>query len=332
MIHFGPIDSKGGMSTVMSSLLNNDIPGWNSRSVSTHSESSLVRKITAWYFARKELKRLIKQKEIDLAHFHVTHSMSWWRKRDLMKICAKNGVPTIIHIHSGKFDEFCKGFKGKNVKNELSISGRKTIVLEERWLKKLEHVLPGDAEVVPNICEMAPHGRGVLTPKEPIKFLVLSRVDSAKGRDLAIKIVQEVRDRGIESELTITGAKEVEYKKPHKDWIKSPGWVSEEKRDEILYETDIMLSPSLYEGSSMSVIESMVCGIPCICSPVSEETVGIQELVVDSTDPTAWADRIEEILEKSKFEEIVKKIEGKSKKYHPESVIQRWSEVYSLFL
>ena len=48
---------------------------------------------------------------------------------------------------------------------------------------------------------------------------------------------------------------------------------------------------------------------PCICSPVSEETVGIQELIVDSTDPTAWADRIEEILEKSKFEEIVKKME-----------------------
>ena len=93
-----------------------------------------------------------------------------------------------------------------------------------------------------------------------------------------------------------------------------------------------MLSPSLYEGSSMSVIESLVCGIPCICSPVSEETVGIQELIVDSTDPTAWADRIEEILEKSKFEEIVKKMEEKSTKYHPEKVIQRWSEVYSLFL
>ena len=64
--------------------------------------------------------------------------------------------------------------------------------------------------------------------EEPIKFLFYF-VDSAKGREKIIKIVQEVRDRGIESELTITGAKEVEYKKPQKDWIKSPGWVSEEK-------------------------------------------------------------------------------------------------------
>ena len=60
-----------------------------------------------------------------------------------------------------------------------------------------------------------------MTPKEPIKFLVLSRVDSAKGRDLAIKIVQEVRDRGIERSLRLQEQKKLNTK-PQKDWIKSP--------------------------------------------------------------------------------------------------------------
>ena len=35
-----------------------------------------------------------------------------------------------------------------------------------------------------------------------------------------------------------------------------------------------MLSPSQYEGSSVSVIESLVSGLPVIASPASSETVG----------------------------------------------------------
>ena len=54
-----------------------------------------------------------------------------------MKKCEKNGVPLIIHIHSGKFDTFCARNAGKSVERELSKAGRKTVVLEERWLNRL---------------------------------------------------------------------------------------------------------------------------------------------------------------------------------------------------
>ena len=332
MVHFGPIGSKGGMSSLIRSLLENEVEGWNSSVIETHSEHGVMSKVAAWASARMKLKRLIREREIDLAHFHVTHSFSWWRKRDLMKICSKNSVPSIIHIHSGKFDLFCSGFAGKSVKRELGLPGRKTVVLEKRWLNRLEGFIPEDAEVVQNICNVEPFEKTLEPPRGKINFLILSRMDAVKGHDLAIEIVEEIRKRGIESNLTITGFKEDGQYENQNDWINALGWVSDERRDEILQQTDIMLSPSLYEGSSISVIESIVSGIPCICSSASAETVGIQELVVDSTNAIIWADRIEEILERGKFNEIVRKIGKEARKYSPDLVMERWAKIYSLAL
>ena len=42
----------------------------------------------------------------------------------------------------------------------------------------------------------------------------------------------------------------------------------------------------------MSVIESMVSGLPCIVSGTSEETVGLEDLIVREDNSEKWANRI----------------------------------------
>ena len=123
--HLGPSESKGGMASIIHLLSSNTPDGWKSNIISTRGRSifSIVPK---WISARSKLKSEISSGRVQIAHIHVTHSLSWWRKRDLMGICQKGGVPTIIHIHSGKFDEFCSGIGGKSVKKELAKENRRT--------------------------------------------------------------------------------------------------------------------------------------------------------------------------------------------------------------
>lgn len=57
---------------------------------------------------------------------------------------------------------------------------------------------------------------------------------------------------------------------------------------------DVLVSPSLFEGFGMTLLEAMACGIPVITSNVSSmpEVVGDSGLLVDPNSPSAIADAI----------------------------------------
>ncbi len=55
------------------------------------------------------------------------------------------------------------------------------------------------------------------------------------------------------------------------------GRVTHEKVEEILSESDIFVFPSLGEGMSLSVLEAMACGLPCVVSQNS----GVTEAITD---------------------------------------------------
>ena len=52
------------------------------------------------------------------------------------------------------------------------------------------------------------------------------------------------------------------------------GWVSEERKRRLVASADFLISPSDYEGSSMSVIEAIVSGLPAIVSEAVERPLG----------------------------------------------------------
>ena len=160
VLHLGPSGSQGGMSTVMQNMVDRPPVGWEATSIDTYGEKKL-RKITRWIKSRSELRNKIESGEVDLVHIHVTHSFSWWRKSGLLKICEKYEIPTVVHIHSGKFDSFCTGVAGKSVKKRLASGNVKTLVLEKRWIELLDGIIPYDSEILSNsslpICDREGH-------------------------------------------------------------------------------------------------------------------------------------------------------------------------------
>ena len=316
------------MSSVIRTLADNPPEGWASGIIDTYSNKGIFSKATAWLKAREEVKSLALDGSIDVAHIHVTHSLSWWRKRDIMRLCDKIGIKVLVHIHSGKFDKFCRGFAGKSVKEDLGNKNRKVVVLENRWLKILEEWLPKNSSVIANSIDpkkIVPRRNGF---SGELKILMLSRKDSVKGHRFALDVHRILRDEGIKCKLIIAGVKKEEIRAKIHEGVEIIGWVSEEEKWKLLGEVDFVLSPSEFEGSSMTVIESISSGVPCICSLASAETIGIESLILDLRDPNEWADKIVELSSPRLYREIENLLQGQKARFDIEQVNYHWSEIY----
>ena len=325
VVHLGPSESKGGMATVIENLVNNVPDGWVAEVICTHSENTLAL-VGIWRKALREFSKGLRKSRYDLVHIHVTHSISWWRKLSFINLCEKFEVPMVVHIHSGKFDIFCSGFAGKSVRKVLSKKNLLTVVLEERWKKKLIDWIPSDSKVIRNFSYPIPRSKKI--PGRRLKLLVLSRNSPIKRHDFAIDIAECINNMGREASISITGigSRMEDYSRGFE--IRYCGWVSEHERRALISESDFLLSPSRYEGSSMSVIESMVSGLPCLVSEASRETVGIDEMVIGEDEPELWAKRILTISNELFYSKAAKKMEERAVMYSPMENKERISEIY----
>ena len=278
----------------------------------------------------RKIKSLIASNSVEIMHIHVTHSVSWWRKRKIIKLCNKNNVYTIVHIHSGRFNDFCNslmGFTGISVKNILNNNNTTTVVLERRWLNLLRKWIPEDSIVVNN-----PSKKINFTEREiigsQIKLLMLARDSKGKGHIFAKKIIKELINSGRNVKLIMTGKKYITTEEDLEGIIVCKGWITEKEKYDLMLETDFLILPSEFEGSSMSVIEAIMCNLPCIVSPASSETIGINDLVVSLEDPKDWSGRIISLSDKDIYNRILEKLEIQSHKYEIEEIKNKWREVY----
>jgi len=311
----GPGESQGGIATVMNNMKSNTPNGYYSEVINTHCDGSIIQKISVWKNARKLLKIKIKKKDIDIAHIHATHSISWWRKADLKRICKKNSIPVVIHIHSGRFEEFCSrffGLTGYLVRKILS-SGCKVVILEERWRGILRKWIPEDSIVIPNSSYKKISRENIV--KEKIQILMLSRNSRGKGHKFAINILRSLESKGVDAKLIMTGIKQEEIGTKNRNSIEAKGWISEKEKNELMLKADFLIMPSEFEGSSMSVIESITNFLPCLVSPASSQTIGIDELVIPLDNVEEWSEKIISLSNQDEYDRIVNLITLQSEKY-----------------
>jgi len=334
VIHLGPAGSQGGMSRVIHNLVLNTPDNYQSEIITTHCDGSIIKKINIWISSRSILKNKIIANEVDIVHIHATHSISWWRKMNLMNICKKNSIPVIIHIHSGRFQDFCKrffGISGFLVRKSLSSKCR-VIVLENRWKEILKEWIPKDAITIPNSSERIVLRKNIIGKK--IMILMLSRKSKGKGHDFAIKILKSLESKGVNVNLTMTGIDNNYVKKIKSSSIDAKGWITEEEKMKLIKESDFLIMPSNFEGSSMSVIESMVNGLPCLVSPASSETIGINELVISLDNVEDWSNKIISLSHQDEYSRISKLINLQSEKYsksnNMENILKLYDEISPL--
>jgi glycosyltransferase involved in cell wall biosynthesis len=122
-----------------------------------------------------------------------------------------------------------------------------------------------------------------------------------KNVGLLIEAYQQLRGR-IEHQLVIVGQKDRLFQKGLKgkklEGVIFVGEVSDELLPHFYSGADIFVSPSLYEGFGLPIIEAFACKTPAIAvrTPSVEEIMGNAGLIVDAGSTDKLANAIHEVL------------------------------------
>jgi glycosyltransferase involved in cell wall biosynthesis len=121
---------------------------------------------------------------------------------------------------------------------------------------------------------------GTIEPRKNLPSLVRAfDVLAATDRELAL-VVAGPDGWGVEAFRTAVAAAR------HGDRIRRPGWLDDDRRDDLLAGAAVLAYPSVYEGFGLPPLEAMQAGIPVVASNAGAlpEVLGDGALLTDPTD------------------------------------------------
>jgi glycosyltransferase involved in cell wall biosynthesis len=225
--------------------------------------------------------------KIELVHIHGASKGSFFRKYFFFLIATKMFDKKIIyHIHGGKyhyFYEHSSSFVRSCIK-EMIQEVDTIIVMTESWQEYFKKTFrPKEIQVLQNpVREPEPYQKEYCHP--PLKLVFMGKIHEEKGIFDLVKTIHlnKAYFKG-KIELTIAGTGEEKKlmglieKYKLNDTVEYIGWISGNKKRELLLQSDIMILPSYFESLgivllegmsySMALIGSKVGGIPKLLKP-----------------------------------------------------------------
>ena len=325
VLHIGPCDSPGGMANVMKILAEHPPEGWEAELLASHVVGSPWAKWRAYRKARSTLIRRLNnpQQRPDVVHLHTAADWSWWRKRRFALLAHAAGCKIVVHIHSGKFDQWLgrvESRKTKQMQKDLSSTSAKTVVLSDYWARTFSKHFE-QLHVIGN--PISPTLQCPVDERDKNHILLLGRNDSVKGHDFAIMVTKTLREKRQGLHLSMTGVEHTS-----EQWAEGLGWVSEEERNRLLQSCSVLLVPSLFEGQPLVVIEALASGLPVLASD-SVHSVPNSVIHAKYQDLDDWVAKLNEILDDQVNSTIL--VES-VRNHHLSNVMKQWFTLYDELL
>ncbi|MDX6553830.1 MAG: hypothetical protein QOD86_25 [Miltoncostaeaceae bacterium] len=148
---------------------------------------------------------------------------------------------------------------------------------EERRLVDEAHGIGGRPEAVVGAgLDPAPDGAAARARRDggvPRRFaLYLGRVDAAKGIDALVRAHSRYRDAGGPLGLVMAGRTVAGTRLPR--WVVATGFVSPERRADLLAAAEVVVLPSPHESLSLAALEAWAAGRPTLAIARSEVLAG----------------------------------------------------------
>ncbi len=253
----------------------------------TYRLSNIV--VRLWYFFSSYIRMAWKMafdKDVEIVHLHTAADGSFWRKVQLTKLAKIFHKKVILHVHASRFKDFYNGVSEKRkiwIKEELKRVD-KLIVLSESWRKWFESigVASQKIEILHNITAYPTKVPTAKIDDSKLHFLFMGEIGQRKGifdvlRGLALHR-EELQNRIVfriggnkNEDLLLKTIRDYQLD----DFVHFEGWVSGQKKIELLNWADVFILPSFNEGLPISILEAMSYGLPVISTPVG----GIPEVV-----------------------------------------------------
>ncbi len=256
-------------------------------------------------------------KKPDLVHVKVASGGSFARKVVVGAICRARGVPVLVHVHGGGFDQFILNSPRfvRAAASWLLEATPQVLTLSDRWAARLQPMFPrAHIDVLPNPVEVhryedlaqARFARLVQDPRVPMA-LFLGDLLERKGAFELIEAWPEVARRFPNARLVLCGTGDADGLRASaralgvEALVELPGWVDGETKRRLLAEATVFTLPSHIEGMPISLLEAMASGLPSIVTPVGGILDAVSDeaeaLIVAVSDPAAIARAVIRLFE-----------------------------------
>jgi len=287
---------------------------------------------------------LIANREYKIVHIHGASQVSFYRKYIIfLSVKYLLGRKVIYHIHGGAYHKFEKN-SGSIIKKSIHHMIDKSnaiICLSNSWKQYYTSSFHAKRVFVLNNIIPKPKLNNKIREKKIIHFLFLGKIYKEKGIYDLLEVIQENKDylHG-KVKITIGGNGETDILERMIDEFKVSdivefiGWVSGEKKDKLLAESDIFILPSYYEGLPISILEAMSYR----SSIISTDVGGISTIVkndkngflIKPRDKNAIFNSIQFFIEnKEKIEEFGKNSFKYIEEFLPDRVIEDLHKIYN---
>jgi len=217
------------------------------------------------------------RRKVDLVHINLASSGSAYRKMMLAALARRLGVPYVVHLHSGRFDQFWRTASPRiaTAVDRLFANSHAIIVLGEYWAGVVSERVPTARRKTfvlanatpPSPCEREPADDG------RVRITFLGKIGPNKGTRQLIEALATMAGRN-DWIATICGNGDVDEARALADKLGIadqsvfPGWLDAGATAAQLRKTDIFVLPSFSEGLPMAILEAFSWGIAVVATPV----------------------------------------------------------------
>lgn len=305
-----PPDWIGGMSTVIGQIARLDLAGRYQMAflpitVSSKSRESRLGRVVRHVSQRRRLAAAIRREKPAIVHLHTCSGFSFHRSGWDLRVAARRGCRTILHVHGASFDEYyasTTSLEQRIIRWTLNAADR-VIALSEDWRTRLLTIAPhARVNVIENAVD-APTSPAARQARAICRFLVLAKMDEWKGIDDLLDACALLRRRGVAFGLTLAGppgtagdAEIIQRKIVDRALdvlVQYVGPAIGDTKAALLADADVYVQPSHNEGMPIAVLEAMANGLPVIATAVGAMPEVIEDeihgLIVPPRQPEALA-------------------------------------------
>lgn len=282
--------------------------------------------------------------KIKIVHIHTAADASFWRKSCFIRLAKFFNRKVILHVHASRFKDFYNesNEKKKIIQNILLTDV--LIVLSKSWKEWFQTIgIPEKRIIVLNNIVDYPQIETKHREDDKMHLLFLGEIGRRKGVFDVLKalvkdkkffedrIVFKIGGNKMEKELTSF------IKDNHlQNFVNFEGWVSGDKKIQLLNWADVFILPSFNEGLPISILEAMSYGCAIISTPVG----GILEILHDNEngivvkpgDIESIGNAVKTLIQSSSIKQMGEESKQFVLPFLPQNVFDRLVDIYKTLL
>lgn len=284
---------KGGITSVIQQLIgykwtNIDV---NMKFIPTFINGGDIKKSLFFFKGYLKIMWLFITNNIDIVHMHMSFNGSFYRKYLIHKICKKFKIKNVVHLHGSEFEKFYNNSTDSTKKKirKLLSECSSFVVLGENLKAAIKKIEPSTNVYILNNSVHIPSE--LVSYSMPFKFLFLGVFFERKGLYDLVEAVEKLSSEGKINEnkvqflLAGSGPEEEKLRakiadKKLEDFFDFVGWVSSDKKYNLLKESQAMILPSYHEGLPIAILEAISYGMPIISTNVGSIN---EAVIIDKT-------------------------------------------------